>query len=44
VVIADIIGIMGGYIVGTSTLGFNSAAYIKNTVDFLEFGDVFSGW
>jgi phospholipid/cholesterol/gamma-HCH transport system permease protein len=43
VVIADIIGIMGGYIVGTTTLGFNSAAYIKNTVDFLEFGDVFSG-
>jgi phospholipid/cholesterol/gamma-HCH transport system permease protein len=43
VVIADIIGIMGGYVVGTTTLGFNSAAYIKNTVDFLEFGDVFSG-
>jgi phospholipid/cholesterol/gamma-HCH transport system permease protein len=43
VVVADIIGIFGGYIVGTTTLGFNSAAYIKNTVDFLEFGDVFSG-
>lgn len=43
VVIADTIGIMGGYIVGTKSLGFNSTAYIKNTVDFLEFGDVFSG-
>jgi phospholipid/cholesterol/gamma-HCH transport system permease protein len=43
VVIADTIGVMGGYVVGTRTLGFNSGAYIKNTVDFLEFGDVFSG-
>jgi phospholipid/cholesterol/gamma-HCH transport system permease protein len=43
VVIADTIGIMGGYIVGTKSLGFNGAAYIKNTVDFLEVGDVTSG-
>ncbi len=43
VVIADIIGIMGGYIVGTHSLGFNSGAYLKNTVDFLEFKDVTSG-
>jgi phospholipid/cholesterol/gamma-HCH transport system permease protein len=41
--IADTIGIMGGYLVGTSSLGFNGAAYLKNTVDFLEFDDVFSG-
>ena len=41
--IADIIGIMGGYIVGTRSLGFNSAAYLKNTVDFLEPHDVTSG-
>jgi phospholipid/cholesterol/gamma-HCH transport system permease protein len=41
--IADIIGILGGYIVGTRSLGFNSFAYIKNTVDFLEFDDVTSG-
>jgi phospholipid/cholesterol/gamma-HCH transport system permease protein len=41
--IADTIGIMGGYVVGTSSLGFNGAAYLKNTVDFLEFDDVFSG-
>ena len=43
VVIADTIGIMGGYIVGTRSLGFNSGAYLKNTVDFLEFDDVSSG-
>jgi phospholipid/cholesterol/gamma-HCH transport system permease protein len=34
---------MGGYIVGTRSLGFNSAAYLKNTVDFLEPHDVTSG-
>lgn len=43
VAIADTIGIMGGYIVGTRSLGFNAAAYLKNTVDFLQFHDVFSG-
>ena len=43
VVVADIIGVMGGYIVGTRSLGFNSAAYLKNTVDFLEPHDVVSG-
>jgi phospholipid/cholesterol/gamma-HCH transport system permease protein len=43
VAIADTIGIMGGYVVGTGSLGFNGAAYLKNTVDFLEFDDVFSG-
>jgi phospholipid/cholesterol/gamma-HCH transport system permease protein len=41
--IADIIGIMGGYIVGTRTLEFNGYAYIKNTADFLEVDDVTSG-
>lgn len=41
--IADIIGIMGGYIVGTRSLGFNSYAYIKSTSDFLQVDDVVSG-
>jgi phospholipid/cholesterol/gamma-HCH transport system permease protein len=43
VLIADILGIMGGYIVGTKSLGFNGAVYIKNSVDFIEFDDVASG-
>ena len=43
VAIGDTIGIMGGYIVGTRSLGFNGYAYIKNTADFLELGDVTSG-
>ena len=43
VAIADIIGIMGGYIVGTRSLGFNGVAYLKNTFDFLEVDDAVSG-
>lgn len=43
VAIGDTIGIMGGYIVGTRSLGFNSYAYIKNTADFLHMDDFTSG-
>ncbi|MCC6006779.1 MAG: ABC transporter permease [Rhodobacteraceae bacterium] len=41
--VGNIIGIMGGYLVGVSRLDFNSAAYMRNTLDFLETGDVVSG-
>lgn len=41
--IGDIIGIMGGYLVGITRLGFNAAVYLQNTVDFLEAADVASG-
>lgn len=41
--VGDSIGILGGYIVGTGRLDFNSAAYLKNTADFLEMWDVTSG-
>lgn len=40
--VGDIIGIFGGYAVATGTLGFNPAAYINNTVNFLEPLDVIS--
>lgn len=43
VAIGDSIGIFGGYLVGTTRLGFNAANYIQNTVDFLEAWDVISG-
>ena len=43
VAVGDSIGIFGGYLVGTSRLGLNSGAYIKNTVDFIEFWDISSG-
>mgnify|MGYP001258983415 FL=1 len=43
VLVADIIGVFGGYLVSVYKLGFNANMYIKNTVQFLEFIDVFSG-
>ncbi len=43
VLVGDIIGVFGGYLVGTQKLGFNAASYLRNTVDFLEPLDVISG-
>ena len=42
VAVGDVIGIFGGYAVATGTLGFNPAAYIRNTLDFLELKDAVS--
>jgi phospholipid/cholesterol/gamma-HCH transport system permease protein len=41
--VGDIIGIMGGWLVGTQSLGFNSAAYLANSWAYLESWDVISG-
>ena len=41
--VGDIIGIMGGYLVGITRLDFNAAVYLQNTVNFLEVTDVVSG-
>ncbi len=43
VAVADIIGVMGGYVVATQTLGFTGGIYLKNTVDFMTTQDVMSG-
>ncbi|NKB46023.1 MAG: MlaE family lipid ABC transporter permease subunit, partial [Alphaproteobacteria bacterium] len=43
VLVADIIGVFGGYIVGVYKLGFNPNVYLANTIDFLEPLDVISG-
>ena len=43
VLIADIIGVFGGYIVGIFKLGFNPNVYISNTIDFVQPIDVISG-
>jgi phospholipid/cholesterol/gamma-HCH transport system permease protein len=43
VVIADILGVLGGFIVSTLKLGFNTADYLTNTVKFLQTEDVVSG-
>ena len=40
--VGDIIGIFGGFIVGIKSLGFNPAAYLQNTADFLELRDIVS--
>lgn len=40
--IGDIIGIAGGYAVAVQNLGFNSATYLQNTVNFLEARDILS--
>ena len=43
VLVGDVIGIMGGFLVGIGRLGFNAGVYIDNTSDFLEVADVTSG-
>jgi len=43
VAIGDVIGIMGGFLVGVVRLDFNPAVYMRTTIDFLEAGDVISG-
>jgi phospholipid/cholesterol/gamma-HCH transport system permease protein len=43
VIVADIIGVFGGYIVGIYKLGFGPYEYVDNTFEFLETEDVVSG-
>jgi len=43
VLVADIIGVMGGYLVAVSSLGFSGPIYLRNSLDFLETGDVLLG-
>jgi len=43
VLVADAIGVFGGYVVATRSLDFNGAVYVKNTVDFVTHDDVTSG-
>lgn len=40
VAVGNIIGIMGGYLVGVNRLGFNAGTYLRNTIDFLETSDI----
>jgi len=43
VLIADIIGVFGGYLVAVYRLGFNASTYINNSWQYLETMDVVSG-
>lgn len=42
VAVGDVIGILGGTVVGVQSLGFNAATYVRNTIDFLEPLDIIS--
>ena len=43
VVVADVIGVFGGYIVATYKFGFNPATYLYNTADNVTAKDILSG-
>lgn len=43
VLIGDIIGVFGGYLVSVYKLGFNAGNYLHQTVQYLEYMDVVSG-
>lgn len=43
VLISDIIGVMGGYLIGVHELGFNGGNYMQQTLRYLESSDVQSG-
>ena len=43
VLIGDIIGVFGGYLVGIYKLQFNSSIYLSRTLEFLEISDVILG-
>ena len=43
VVVADILGVLGGFIVSTMKLGFNPAIYLMKTMEFMRAEDVVSG-
>ncbi len=43
VVVADILGVLGGFIISTVKLGFNPGTYLTRTLNFVETVDVASG-
>src|SRR5262249_21638882 len=43
VLVADIIGVFGGYVVSVYKLDFHAPNYLKRTWEVLEFPDLFSG-
>jgi phospholipid/cholesterol/gamma-HCH transport system permease protein len=43
VAIADMIGVFGGYVASTQSLGFNGSVYLNNTANGLTYDDVSSG-
>lgn len=43
VLVADVIGVMGGWIIASGKLGFNPIVYLQNTIQFVQAADVISG-
>jgi len=43
VIVADILGVLGGFIVSILKLGFSAGPYLTNTMNFVEMDDVVSG-
>jgi phospholipid/cholesterol/gamma-HCH transport system permease protein len=43
VVVADILGVLGGFIIATAKLGFNATTYLSSTLNFVQTDDVVSG-
>ncbi len=42
VLVANTIGVLGGFVIGTERLGLNSGTYLQVTADFLENADIVS--
>jgi phospholipid/cholesterol/gamma-HCH transport system permease protein len=43
VLVADVLGVAGGFLIATVKLGFNASSYLSNTITYLERVDVVSG-
>jgi phospholipid/cholesterol/gamma-HCH transport system permease protein len=43
VLVGDVIGVFGGYLVGVYRLGFNPSIYLARTLEYLEVSDVTLG-
>lgn len=42
-VVSDVVGILGGAIIGVGSLGANPIVYMKKTFEFMELNDIYSG-
>jgi len=43
VVVADVLGVLGGYVIASVKLGYNAEVYLTNTINFVQTDDVVSG-
>lgn len=42
-IIADFVGVVGGYLVGVKLLGINEGAFVNKMVKYVELGDIYNG-